>query len=60
MIQEEFVKLRKNNSATNAEDLHRLLVITRLICLSEGKNALNEECWKHAILLETARKARLG
>ncbi|ERL89430.1 hypothetical protein D910_06797 [Dendroctonus ponderosae] len=35
VIQEEFVRMRQNSNIT-AEDLHGLLVLSRLICLSEG------------------------
>lgn len=43
----------------SAEDLHHLLVLGRLICISEGKSTLNEDCWKKALALETERKQRL-
>lgn len=49
----------RQNSKITADDLHQLLVLTRLICLSEGKSLLDEECWKKARDLEFERKSRL-
>lgn len=58
-IQEEFVSMRQK-SKVNADDLHQLLVLTRLICLSEGRSLLDDECWRRACDLETERKARIA
>ncbi|XP_060535093.1 mini-chromosome maintenance complex-binding protein [Cylas formicarius] len=58
LIQEEFVQMRQEGAVT-ADDLHHLLVLARLICLSEGKNTLDNECWKKACQLEKLRKSRL-
>lgn len=51
--------MRQNNKTT-ADDLHQLLVLTRLICLSEGKSLLDDACWKKACDLEAERKSRIA
>lgn len=58
VVQEEFVRMRQNSNIT-AEDLHGLLVLARLICLSEGNGQLNVSCWRKACEMEAKRKARL-
>lgn len=58
-IQEEFVSMRQSGKV-GANDLHQLLVLARLICLSEGKNVLDNECWRRACDLETQRKLRIA
>lgn len=50
----------RQRSNVTAEDLHSLLVLTRLICLSEGKSSVDDECWKKACEFETERKLRLA
>lgn len=59
LVQDEFVKMRQK-SAITADDLHNLLVLARLLCISEGKSTLDEECWKKACKLEEERKARIA
>ncbi|KRT82765.1 hypothetical protein AMK59_3144, partial [Oryctes borbonicus] len=51
-VQNDFVNLRQTQSIS-ADDLHQLLVLSRLICLSEGKSTLDQECWKAACHLES-------
>lgn len=58
MIQNEFVKMRQSGKVTG-DDLHQLLVITRLVCLSEGKNTVDSSCWNKSCELEAERKTRL-
>ncbi|XP_018566587.1 mini-chromosome maintenance complex-binding protein [Anoplophora glabripennis] len=58
LVQNEFVNMRQRGGAT-ADDLHSLLVLARLLCISEGKSKLDEECWKKACKLEEQRKARI-
>lgn len=58
VVQNEFVNMRANQNAT-AEDLHSLLVLSRFICLADGKSVLDESCWRRACQLEQERKARL-
>ncbi|XP_030765573.1 mini-chromosome maintenance complex-binding protein [Sitophilus oryzae] len=58
LVQQEFVNMRQNGNVT-AQDLHGLLVLCRLICISEGKQTLDPECWKRACEMEKERKARI-
>lgn len=58
MVENHFLKMRAQTKATG-EDLHQLLILARLICLSEGKSTLDEECWNRACQLEADRKDRL-
>lgn len=58
VIQQEFVAMRQSSNIT-AEDLHGLLVLTRLVCISEGKSSLDAACWKKACEMERERKSRL-
>lgn len=51
--------MRKNNKAT-VDDLHQLLVLTRLICLSEGRSVMDDECWRKACDMEAERKLRIA
>ncbi|KAJ3663854.1 hypothetical protein Zmor_008075 [Zophobas morio] len=58
LVQNEFVNMRQKGGVS-ADDLHNLLVLARLVCISEGKHSLDEECWKKACALEETRKNRL-
>lgn len=57
IIENHFVEMRKNGGT--ADDLHNLLVLTRLICLSHGKRFLDKESWDIACHLEQKRKERI-
>lgn len=50
--------MRKENNFT-VTDFHQLLVLARLICLSEGEVNLNKNCWNKAVGLEKERRSRL-
>ncbi|RZC40480.1 mini-chromosome maintenance complex-binding protein [Asbolus verrucosus] len=58
LVQNEFVNMRQKGNVSG-DDLHNLLVLARLVCISQGKNTLNPECWKQACSLEEARKERI-
>lgn len=58
-IQNEFVLMRQRENVTG-DDLHQLLVCTRLASLTEGKNTVDDDCWKKACDLEAQRKTRLA
>ncbi|KAG5886572.1 hypothetical protein JTB14_011284 [Gonioctena quinquepunctata] len=57
LIQEEFVEMRQRGSVT-ADDLHNLLVLARLVSISQGKTSLDEESWKKACDLDKETKNR--
>ena len=58
MIEKDFVNMRKECDM-NAEDLHGLLVLSRLLGLTKGKTMLDRESWELAKDLEHERKIRL-
>jgi hypothetical protein len=58
MVQKEFVNMRQRGNVSG-DDLHNLLVLARLVCISQGKNTLDEECWRKACVLEESRKKRM-
>lgn len=58
MIEDDFVQMRRERSAT-ADDLHSLIVLSRLIALCRGKTSLSGELWQHAKSLEDERRKRI-
>lgn len=59
LIENDFVAMRRENGAT-ADDLHSLIVLSRLIALGRGKSSLNGELWQHAKTLEIERRKRIA
>ncbi|KAH8263240.1 hypothetical protein KR044_006435 [Drosophila immigrans] len=59
MIQQYFVDMRKANVKSNADDLHGLLVLSRLLGIGRGKLALDKETWHLATEYESKRRQRL-
>lgn len=59
MIQNDFVEMRKANEKMTADDLHSLLVLSRLMGLARGTGVMNKEIWNDTIALETERKERV-
>lgn len=60
MIQNAFVEMRRTNEKMTAEDLHSLLVLSRLIGLARGESTMSKKLWDHTIALETERKERVA
>lgn len=60
MIQNDFVEMRKANSVTNADDLHSLLVLSRLLAIARGKKVLDKESWELAKDMEAKRRQRIA
>ncbi|XP_069823845.1 mini-chromosome maintenance complex-binding protein [Dendropsophus ebraccatus] len=59
-VEDDFVDMRKGDpQSISADDLHRLLVVARLLSLSAGQTSLSHETWLRAKELETQRKSRL-
>ncbi|KAH8411934.1 hypothetical protein KR222_002799 [Zaprionus bogoriensis] len=58
-IQQHFVEMRRANVKSNADDLHGLLVLSRLLGISRGKQALDKETWHLATEYEAKRRQRL-
>lgn len=58
-VEDDFVDMRKDDpQSVSAEDLHRLLVVARLLSLSAGETALSRDAWFKAKHLETVRRSR--
>ncbi|MBN3295848.1 MCMBP protein, partial [Amia calva] len=58
-VEDDFVEMRKNDpQSISGEDLHRLLVVARLLSLSVGQTTLCRERWLRAKHLESLRKNR--
>ncbi|KTG44829.1 hypothetical protein cypCar_00013327 [Cyprinus carpio] len=58
-VEEDFVEMRKDDPQNmSAEDLHRLLVVARLLSLSHGQNTLSRDGWMKAKQLEALRISR--
>lgn len=59
-VEEDFVDMRKDDpQSVSAEDLHRLLVLARLLSLSVGEVALSRDSWFKAKHLESLRRRRV-
>ncbi|KOC64346.1 Mini-chromosome maintenance complex-binding protein [Habropoda laboriosa] len=56
-IQNDFVRLKEINK--NANRLHSLMVLARLLSLSYGSNTLTRQYWKQAVQMELERLNRL-
>ncbi|KAM9324606.1 mini-chromosome maintenance complex-binding protein [Gastrophryne carolinensis] len=59
-VEDDFVDMRKDDpQSMSADDLHRLLVVARLLALSSGHRTLSREQWLQARQLEGQRRSRL-
>ncbi|KAJ0178498.1 hypothetical protein K1T71_006321 [Dendrolimus kikuchii] len=61
-VEEDFIEMRSKSDSENpvtADDLHRLLVLARLVSLSRGFDTLNKECWDITKKMEAERLQRL-
>lgn len=59
MIEKDFVKIREEGANFQVEDLHLLLVLSRLIGISRGLKKLDSSSWETAKQLEVERNLRL-
>lgn len=61
-VEDDFIEMRSNSdsdSPVTADDLHRLLVLARLVSLSRGRATLDKECWDITKQMENERLHRL-
>ncbi|XP_050528406.1 mini-chromosome maintenance complex-binding protein [Daktulosphaira vitifoliae] len=59
VIENDYVNMRKiDPKNVSADDLHRYMVISKLIALSSGENDLNIDIWEKCKGLEAERKLR--
>ncbi|XP_061818098.1 mini-chromosome maintenance complex-binding protein [Nerophis lumbriciformis] len=59
-VEDDFVDMRKDDpQSISAEDLHRMLVVARLLSLSLGKTSLCRDIWLKAKHMEMQRSCRM-
>ncbi|KAF9811465.1 hypothetical protein SFRURICE_002834 [Spodoptera frugiperda] len=61
-VEDDFIEMRSQSDSDNpvtADDLHRLLVLARLVSLSRGLDTLNKECWDITKNMEAERLQRI-
>ncbi|XP_057704773.1 mini-chromosome maintenance complex-binding protein [Corythoichthys intestinalis] len=59
-VEDDFVDMRKDDPQNiTAEDLHRMLVVARLLSLSLGHTSLSRDTWQRAKHLEIQRRYRM-
>ncbi|XP_063363784.1 mini-chromosome maintenance complex-binding protein [Cydia amplana] len=61
-VEDDFIEMRRNSTTdapVTADDLHRLLVLARLVSLSRGHDTLNKQCWDIAKAMEAELQHRL-
>jgi len=57
-VQDDFVSMRQAEQGMTVEDFHALLVLGRLISLSNGRTSLDPQDWEEAKRMEKERKER--
>ncbi|XP_040033705.2 mini-chromosome maintenance complex-binding protein [Gasterosteus aculeatus] len=59
-VEDDFVERRKDDpQSISAEDLHRMLVVARLLSLSLGQTSLSRDGWLRAKHIEALRRSRM-
>lgn len=59
-VEDDFVDMRKDDpQSISAEDLHRMLVVARLLSLSLGQTSLSRDSWLRAKHIEMLRRSRM-
>ncbi|XP_034754577.1 mini-chromosome maintenance complex-binding protein [Etheostoma cragini] len=59
-VEDDFVDMRKDDpQSISAEDLHRMLVVARLLSLSLGQTSLSRDSWLRAKHMELLRRSRM-
>lgn len=59
-VEDDFVDMRKDDpQSISAEDLHRMLVVARLLSLSLGQSSLSRDSWLRAKHIEMLRRSRM-
>lgn len=53
------MRLRQADKNFSADNLHSLMVLSRLMSLSHGFNSLKPEMWKRSLEMEMERMSRL-
>uniref|UniRef100_A0A8P4KEG7 Mini-chromosome maintenance complex-binding protein n=1 Tax=Dicentrarchus labrax TaxID=13489 RepID=A0A8P4KEG7_DICLA len=59
-VEDDFVDMRKDDpQSVSAEDLHRMLVVARLLSLSLGQTSLSRDSWLRAKHIDMLRRSRM-
>uniref|UniRef100_UPI0037E796D3 mini-chromosome maintenance complex-binding protein n=1 Tax=Semicossyphus pulcher TaxID=241346 RepID=UPI0037E796D3 len=59
-VEDDFVDMRKDDpQSISAEDLHRMLVVARLLSLSLGQTSLSRDSWQRVKHIEMLRRSRM-
>lgn len=58
MIQDDFIEMRRTFNAT-VDDLHTMLILSRMLGILRGKNALDANSWNQAKSMESERRSRI-
>lgn len=59
-VEDDFVDMRKDDpQSMTAEDLHRMLVVSRLLSVSCGQSSLSMDIWNKAKQMELLRTSRI-
>ncbi|MEQ2285096.1 hypothetical protein AMECASPLE_028399 [Ameca splendens] len=59
-VEDDFVDMRKDDpQSISADDLHRMLVVSRLLSLSLGQTSLSRDSWLRAKNIEMLRRTRM-
>lgn len=59
MVENSFVEMRKDFNAT-ADDLHSMLILSRMLGIIANKPALDAESWDRATEMESERRKRVN
>ncbi|XP_077352548.1 mini-chromosome maintenance complex-binding protein isoform X1 [Festucalex cinctus] len=60
LVEDDFVDMRKDDpQSISAEDLHRMLIVARLLSLSLGHTSLSRDIWLRAKHMEIQRSCRM-
>lgn len=58
MIQQDFIEMRRTFNAS-ADDLHIMLILSRMLGIIQGKKALDAQSWNQAKSMEAERRKRI-
>ncbi|KAM6998067.1 mini-chromosome maintenance complex-binding protein [Tautogolabrus adspersus] len=59
-VEDDFVDMRKDDpQSISAEDLHRMLIVARLLSLSLGQTSLSIDSWSRVKQMEMLRRSRV-
>jgi len=57
-VQDDFVAMRQREGGMTVEEFHSMLVLARLVAISNGRNSLDQADWNQSKAMESERKER--